>query len=141
MSDVTTPGRVDLVSSTDEKSLTELLSTVTSDLTTLMRKEIELAKIEAKEEAAKAGKAGAMLAAGGVAAHMALLFTSLALAWLLDAVMPASLAFLLVGVVYGIAAFALLQIGRNRMKDVRPVPEQTVDTLKEDAQWARAQMK
>jgi uncharacterized membrane protein YqjE len=133
--------RVDLVGSPaiDEKTLPELLSTMTSDLTTLMRKEIELAKVEAKEEAAKAGKAAGMLAAGGLAAHMALIFVSLAAAWLLDTVMPESLAFLLVGIAYAIAAVVLGKIGQERMKEVRPVPEQTIETLKEDVQWARAQ--
>ena len=142
MSQINVPsGQIDLVSSptTDEKSLTELLSTMTSDLTTLMRQEIELAKVETKEEAAKAGKAAGMLAAGGVAAHMALLFISLSAAWLLDAVMPESLAYLLVGIVYAIAAAILAKTGQTRMKQLRPVPEQTIETVKEDVQWARAQ--
>ena len=133
-------GQVDLVQTeADNKSLTELLSAVTTDLTTLVRQELELAKVEAKEEATKAGKAAGMLAAGGVAAHMALLFVSIALAWFLDAVMPESLAFLLVGIAYGIAAAVLIKAGQTRMKQVNPKPEQTIDTLKEDAQWARAQ--
>jgi hypothetical protein len=80
-----------------------------------------------------------MLGAGAFSAYLALLFVSFALAWLLDAVMPTALAFLLVAVVYGIAAAVLLPRGRDRLKAVHPIPEQTADTLKEDVQWAKAQ--
>jgi uncharacterized membrane protein YqjE len=103
-----------------------------------MRKEVELAKVEIKEEAGQAAKAGGMLGAGALTAYLALLFSSLALAWLLDQWIPRALAFLIVGIVYGIAAAVLLSQGKNRLKAVRPVPEQTVETLKEDVQWAKA---
>jgi uncharacterized membrane protein YqjE len=122
-----------------DKSLGELFTSMTADLSTLMRKEVELAKVEVKEEASQAAKAGAMLGAGAFSAYLALLFVSFALAWLLDAVMPTALAFLLVAVVYGIAAAVLLPRGRDRLKAVHPIPEQTADTLKEDVQWAKAQ--
>jgi uncharacterized membrane protein YqjE len=122
-----------------EPSLSDLLSTMTTDLSTLFRQEVELAKVELKEEGAKAGKAAGMLGAAGLAAHMALLFVSIGIAWLLDAVMPESLAFLLVGLAYGIGALILAKTGQARMKQVRPAPDQTIETLKEDVQWARAQ--
>lgn len=122
-----------------DKSLGELFTSMTADLSTLMRKEVELAKVEVKEEANQAAKAGAMLGAGAFSAYLALLFVSFALAWLLDAVMPTALAFLIVAVLYGIAAAVLLPKGRDRLKAVHPIPEQTADTLKEDVQWAKAQ--
>jgi len=53
--------------------------------------------------------------------------------------MPTALAFLIVGLLYAIAAAVLVARGRERMKQVNPIPEQTVQTLKEDAEWARAQ--
>jgi len=121
-----------------EKSLGELFSSMTADLSTLMRKEVELAKVEMKEEAGHAAKAGGILGAGALTAYLALLFSSLALAWLLDQWIPRALAFLIVGIIYGIAAAVLLSQGKNRLKAVRPVPEQTVETLKEDVQWAKA---
>ena len=121
-----------------DRSLGELLSEMTGDLSTLMRKEVELAKIEVKEEASRAGKAGGMLGAGAVAAHFALLFASFALAWLLDEVMHPALAFLVVGVLYAIAAAILLSRGREQIKQVQ-APKQTIETLKEDVEWARAQ--
>ena len=121
-----------------DRSLGELLSEMTGDLSTLMRKEVELAKLEAKDELRRAGKAGGMLGAGGVAAHFALLFASFALAWLLDEVMHPALAFLVVAVLYGIAAALLLSRGREQMKQLQG-PKQTIETLKEDVEWARAQ--
>lgn len=54
--------------------------------------------------------------------------------------MPAGLAFLVVGLVYAAVAYALYQRGREELKQVRPVPEQTIETLKEDAEWARQRM-
>ena len=122
-----------------EKSLGQLFSEMTADLSTLMRKEVELAKVETKEEVSRAGKAGGMLGAGGFAGYMALLFLSFAIAWLLDEVMHVALAFFLVGLVYAIAAAILVVSGRKKLQEVNPVPEQTVETLKEDVQWAKAQ--
>jgi hypothetical protein len=122
-----------------DKSLSELISAMTSDLSTLMRKEVQLAKLETKEELSTAAKAGGMLAGGGIAAHLALLFLSFAAAFLLDNWMPTELAFLIVAVIYAIAAAAMAMSGRERLRRVNPVPEQTVQTLKEDVQWARAQ--
>ncbi len=55
--------------------------------------------------------------------------------------MDAGWAFLIVGLVVAAVAAALLLTGRKKLGDVRPVPDQTVDTLKEDARWARAQVK
>ena len=77
--------------------LGELFSEMTQNMGTLFRQEVELAKTEAKEEAAAVGKASAMLVVAGVAAVLALAFLSAGLAWLLDNVMGSALAFALVG--------------------------------------------
>ena len=122
-----------------DKSLGELVAAMTGEVSELMRKEVQLAKVELKEEVGRAGKAGGMLGAGGVAGYFALLFVSLALAWLLDEVMHVALAFLVVGLLYGIAAAIFITQGRERMKHVDPVPRQTIETLKEDAEWVKAQ--
>jgi uncharacterized membrane protein YqjE len=122
-----------------DKSLGQLFSELTADLSTLMRKEVELAKVETKEEVSRAAKAGGMLGGGAVAGYFALLFLSFALAWLLDEWMHTALAFLLVGLVYAVVAAVLALQGRARLQSVNPVPTQTVETLKEDVQWAKAQ--
>ncbi|MBW3645284.1 MAG: phage holin family protein [Actinobacteria bacterium] len=123
----------------DDRSLQELWSDMTSEAGTLVRKEIELAKLEAKESATRASKAGVMFGAGGVVALLALQLLSFAAAWGLAAVLPTGFAFLIVGVVYVVIAAALFSQGRKRAAEVKLVPEQTVETLKEDVQWARAQ--
>lgn len=122
-----------------DKSLGELVAQMTSELGVLMRKEVELAKVEVKDDVRRAGKAGGIIGAGAVTGYLAVLFASLALAWLLDSVMPAALAFLLVAVLHGTAAAIFITRGREQIKQVNPVPEQTVETLKEDVEWARAQ--
>ena len=115
-----------------DKSLGELVGEMTSEVSTLLRKEVELAKVELTDEVRKAGKAGGLLGAGAMTGYFALLFGSLALAWLLDQAMNRALA-------YGIAAAVLLTRGKERMSKVDPVPRETVQTLKEDVQWAKTQ--
>jgi hypothetical protein len=122
-----------------EPTLGELLSAMTSDLGLLVRKEMELAKVEIKEEVGRAGKAAGAFGGTAVTAYFALLFLSFALALGLSALMPDGLAFLLVGLLYGAASAVLFLQGRDRAKDLNPVPEQTVETLKEDVAWAKAQ--
>jgi uncharacterized membrane protein YqjE len=122
-----------------EQSLGQLLSEAARDLSELMRKEVELAKVELREEATKASKAGAKLGAAAVIGHLALLMASFAAAWGLAEVMPAGWAFLIVAAVYAIVAAVLYVNGRKQLRKVSPMPRQTVETLKEDASWAREQ--
>jgi uncharacterized membrane protein YqjE len=125
----------------EEASLGELFSSLTSDLSQLVRSEMELARVEIREEAGKAGRAAGMLGGGAVVALVALIMLASAGAWGLAEVIDAGWAFLIVGTVIGAVAAVLVMTGRQRLADVRPVPDQTVDTLKEDARWARAQVK
>jgi hypothetical protein len=120
-------GRPD-VSST---SVGELIGEVTSDLSTLMRQELDLAKAELKVEATKTGKAAGMLGGAGYAGHMVALFLSIALWWALGNATGRGWSALIVAVLWGIAAAVLFSIGRKRMRDVNPKPERTVETLKE----------
>ncbi|MEZ3182121.1 phage holin family protein [Streptomyces pimonensis] len=120
-----------------ERSAGELLSRVTSDLQVLFRQEVELAKTEVKEEGAKAGKAAGMYGGAGLAGYMVLLFLSLAAMFGLANVMDGGWAALIVAALWAVAAAVLYQKGRARMRTVSPKPEHTVQTLKEDAEWAR----
>ena len=124
----------------DESSLGHLFSRLTADLSKLMHDEVELAKVEMKETAKEAGAAGASLGVAGVLGLLSLLLLSFAAAWGLAEVVPEGVGFLIVGSAYGIVALALLAFGRQRLKTVNPVPEQTVETLKEDVAWAKQQM-
>ncbi|OQR63484.1 hypothetical protein B6E66_14265 [Streptomyces maremycinicus] len=121
----------------DDRSVGELLSVVTSDVQTLFRQEVELAKVEVKQEATKAGKAAGMYGGAGFAGYMAVFFLSLAAVFALANVIDAGWAALIVAAVWAVAAAVLYQRGRTRMRTVAPKPEHTVETMKENAQWAR----
>lgn len=121
----------------ENRSVGDLLGKVTTDLSTLMRQEVELAKVEIKEEATKAGKASGMLAGAGAVGYLVLVFLALALMFALDSVMPTGWAALITAVVLGAIAGVLFVLGRKKLKQVNPKPEQTVETLKEDVQWAK----
>jgi len=114
-----------------EASVGELMGTVSRDLSTLVRQELELAKAELKVEAAKAGKGAGLFGGAGFAGYMVLLFLSIALWWALENVMDTGLAALIVGVLWAILAGVLFVMGRNEMRQVRPTPERTVQTLKD----------
>jgi uncharacterized membrane protein YqjE len=119
------------------RSVGELLGEVTSDLSKLMRQEVALAKVELKEEAAKAGKASGLLGGAGAVGYLVLVFLSLALMFALDNAMGIGWAALLTAVILGVVAGILFVLGRSKFKQVNPKPEQTVETLKEDVQWAK----
>lgn len=121
----------------ENRSVGDLLGKVTTDLSTLMRQEVELAKVEIKEEATKAGKASGMLAGAGAVGYLVLVFLALALMFALDSVMPTGWAALITAVVLGAIAGVLFVMGKKRLALVNPKPEQTVETLKEDVQWAK----
>ncbi|WP_344496312.1 phage holin family protein [Streptomyces enissocaesilis] len=121
----------------EDRSVGELLSEVTSDVQLLFRKEMELAKLEIREEATKAGKAAGMYGGAGFAGYMVALFASLAIVFGLANVMDAGWAALIVTAVWAVVGAVLFVKGRARMRTVSPKPEQTVQTLKEDAEWAR----
>lgn len=121
----------------DDRSVGELVSAVTSDVQTLFRQEVELAKIEVQQEAKAAGKAAGMLGGAGFAGYMVAVFGSLAAVFGLANVMDAGWAALIVTGVWAVVGAVLYVMGRSRMRTVSLTPEQTVETLKEDAKWAR----
>jgi hypothetical protein len=128
------PSRVDTATG---ESLGDLVSELTGDLSKLMRQELELAKAELRQEASKAGKATGMLAAAGFAGYLTTVLLSLALVFALGAIMPLGWAALIVAALWGIAGAILYTSGRAKLRTVNPKPERTVETLKEDAEWAK----
>ena len=118
-------------------SLGTLVGNLTGDLSRLMRAELALAKAEAKEEVAVAGKGAGMLAGAGVGAHMVLVFASLALMFALGSFMPIGWGALVVAVLWAAVAAVLAATGRKNLQRAAPPLQETVETLKEDAQWAK----
>jgi F0F1-type ATP synthase assembly protein I len=122
-------------SSQDERSLSELVASMSQDLSTLVRKEIELAKEETRQELRKAGRAGVSAASAAGLALYAGTALLMALGFLLGRVMPTGLAFLLVAIVLGAVAAVLAKKAQRDAADINPAPEQTIETMKENAQW------
>ena len=120
----------------DERPLGELFSDMTRSLQTLVRKEVELAKVEVKEQASRAAKAGAMFGGGAGAAFFAVLLFSFAAAWGLAQLIPTPLGFFVVGLVYAVVAAVLFARGRRQAAAIQP-PKQMMETVKQDVQVAK----
>lgn len=121
----------------DERSLSELLSEMSNELSVLFRKEVELVKVETKESVSQAAKAGALLGAVAVGGLFALLLLAMAAAFGLAEVMATGLAFLIVGVVFLVVAGVSFAMARKKLAEVRP-PEQAIATIKEDVEVAKS---
>lgn len=121
----------------EPRSLGEIVGEVTSDLSTLMKQELDLAKVELKQEATRAGKGAGMFAGAGLAGHFVLVFLSLALMFLLDNWLPIEAAALITAGVWALVAAVLAVLGRSNLKKATPPLPQTQQTLKEDARWAK----
>lgn len=112
-------------------SIGEALSNVTEDLSTLIRQEMALARAEVSEAARDAGRGVGLLAGGGVALHLVLVFVSLAAWWALGDVMSRTWAALVVAAVWAVIGAILLASGRSRLRQVEPSLPQTTTTLKQ----------
>jgi len=121
-----------------DQSIGELVASLSRDLSTLVRQEIELAKVEMSDKAKKAGKGAGMFGGAGVAGHLALIFLSFMAFLILDAWMRDWLAALIVTLVWAATAAVLALRGREELRKLGgPVPEQTKETIKEDIEWAK----
>lgn len=114
----------------ERPSLGALLSDITGDLSTLVRQEVALAKAELAQSAKRAGKGAGMLGGAGVAAHMALLFLSIALWWGIGSLLD-SLGWgaFVVAVLWGVVAAVLALTGRKEIREVEGLP-QTADSVR-----------
>jgi hypothetical protein len=121
-----------------DHSIGELVKDLATETSTLVRQEIDLAKAEMTDRGKRAGKGVGMLAAGAVVALLAFGALTAGLIAALDLAMPTWLAALIVTVVYGAIAAVLVQIGRKQVQEAAPpVPEDTIESVKEDVQWAK----
>ncbi len=124
----------------DNRSLGELFSALAADTGTLVRQEVELAKTEMTQKATRVGKDIGFLLAGGAVAYAGFLAILAAIAIGLGQLgLPWWVATLLVGlVVAGVGGFLVMR-GVSALRQETALPQQTIDTLKEDAEWAKAQ--
>ena len=124
-----------------EKPLGELFSDLASDMSNLVRQEVELAKVEVGRTAKHVGRNIGYLVVGGAIAYAALLAIIAAIILLLDNVMPSWGASLLVGVVVAIIGWLLIGKAISALQQTDVTPKETVETLKEDAAWVKQQIK
>jgi uncharacterized membrane protein YqjE len=118
----------------------ELLKELSDHTTTLVRKEIELAKAELGEKGKKAGQGAGMFGGAGLFGVFAFGALTTCIIAALDSAMELWLAALIVAVVYGAIAAVLALQGRNKVQEAGPpVPEQATESVKEDVQWAKTQ--
>lgn len=116
----------------------EILRGVTSDLFKLVNQEIELAKLEVRAEVKKAGTIAGGFAGAGAAGYFAVLFLSLTLMFLLgNAFDSFTWGALVVALVWAAVGALLFLRARATAKTLNPVPENTVQTLKEDKEWLK----
>jgi uncharacterized membrane protein YqjE len=125
-----------------EQSLGNLAKQLSQEVSTLVRQEIALARVEMTEKGKRAGIGVGMFGAAGAIGLAALgAFTAFAIL-VLDSFMPNWLAALVVTIVWAAVAGVLAMRGREEVKEAgSPVPEQTKETLKEDVQWAKTQIR
>jgi hypothetical protein len=120
-----------------ERSTGEILQDVMRDVGEVVRGEVRLAKAEMSEKVSSAGKAGGLLGGAalcGVMGFAALVFAAIAG---LTMVVPTWAAACIVGFVLVCIAGVMFAMGRTKLKEVTPVPERTVQTIKDDVEWAK----
>jgi xanthine/uracil permease len=125
----------------DERSLGDLFSDLSRETTTLVRQEVQLAKAELTQSATEVARGIGMLVAGGAVAYAGLLFLLLAIVYgLIEAGWEAWLSALVVGLVVVVIGAILVLRARESLKPANLAPRRTVETLKEDQEWAKEQI-
>lgn len=122
--------------SAPERSLGELVALATQDLSLLVSQEIALAKAEIKREVSAAGKGAGLFGGAGFTGLLALVFLSIALAFAIGKPTTLGIGFLVVGLLYLLAAVVLGLSGKKKLSQVGP-PTKTIETLKDDAAWVK----
>jgi hypothetical protein len=124
-----------------EPSVGELLGALARDSGALVRQEVQLASSEMVTKTSRAARAVGVIAAGGALMHAGLLALMLALCVGLAEIIPIWLSALTGGVAVAAAGFAVVQVGLRALKHIDPVPQQAVKTIKDDAVWAKEQLR
>lgn len=123
-----------------EPSIGALFTDLTEDMGKLVRQEIELARVETMQKVNRATRSVVLMAAGGFVAYAGFITLLIAAAIALGQIMPYWLSTLIVGVVVLIVGAILIGSGRSSLSTLTVVPENTVESIKEDARWAKEQV-
>ena len=125
----------------EERSIGELFSQLANDTTNLVRQEVRLAKVELGHKAAQVGRQVGLIALGGGVAYAGLLAVMAAVIVLLGQYVAVWLSALIVGVVVMAIGYYLSRQQLNALQQLDATPKATVETLKEDKEWAKGQMR
>ena len=121
----------------EERSVPDVLQDILRNVQDMVRCEVRLAKVEIREEVRRAISSGVWIAAGTVGAVSAWIFLLWTLAYALATRMPMWAATLVVAVVMAAAAAVLIMGGIRRVKRIQPIPERTVESVKENLEWMK----
>jgi hypothetical protein len=125
----------------EDASLGDLFGDLSREMSTLVRQEVDLAKAELSQKAKSAGKDAGFMAMGGALAYAGALAIVATLIIALAYVMPWWLAALIVGVVVAGVGYLMIEHGRKSLSKTNLAPERTMQTLQEDARWAKNQLR
>jgi len=123
-----------------DRSLSELFGQLGEDVGLLLSTQVELTKHELREEVRATGKGAGMLGAAGMLGYLALTLLCFAAAWGLAEVWEPGVAFLVVGLVVGLAAAIVAMAGKQQLDEAHPDLPETQRSLKEDVQWTKRQL-
>lgn len=130
-----------VVSVNAEPTLGDLFSSLTEDMSTLIRKEVDLARTETMEKVSIATRSVVSMVAGGMIAYAGLIGVVIAVIVGLSRWMPLWLSALIVGLVVMVIGAIMIMSGRSSLQNMTVVPEQTVESMKENTEWAKEQVK
>lgn len=125
------------VTNPPERSLGDLFGDLGAELSQLLRKEVELAKVETRAEARRLTKAMTLFAVAAVGALVALIILSMALAWWIDLELNTAVSFAIVGALWVVVAAVAATVARKKLAEVEPLPE-TTDAIKGAVSGERA---
>ncbi len=125
----------------EDRTLGDLFSDLSRDFRTLVRQEIDLAKVESTEKAKKAAKHVGFIAAGGFVAYAGFVVLLVGVAYLLGTFLPMWLAALIVGAAAAVAGYALVQSGLSGLKNTDFSLKHTAESIKEDQEWLKQEVK
>ena len=126
----------------DERTLGEMFAELSTEIRTLIQQELRLAKTELTEKAATFGKSAGLIIGGGLLAHGGLLTLIAAVVLgLISAGLPAWAAAVVGGTLVASIGYMLIRWGLSTLAIRELAPQQTIETLKEDVQWLKSQVK
>jgi len=125
----------------EERSLGELFADLARETSTLVRQEVALARTEMTQKVAQVGRDGGKIGIGGAIAYAGFLAIVAALILGLGQLLPLWLSALIVGIIVAGVGYIVLQGGVSALKRASLAPKATIETLKEDAEWAKDQIR